>query len=274
MKVIKAGGEPTLYDSGKIKRSLERVGAEQRVIEDVIEETKKELYDGITTKMLYKIVFKNLKRLKRSAAGRYHLKKAIMELGPSGFPFENFIASLLEAEGCKTVTNQIVSGRCVQHEIDVIAEIDRKNVMIECKFRGKEGSVCDIKEALYIYARFLDVENSCPSRSGGLQKFDRAMLATNARLTSDAEKYCNCVGMDFLSWNSPRGNSIRERIDRNGLYPLTCLTTLSKNEKELLLNKNVVLCHSICERPALLNGIGLSKARKVKVLEEMEILCR
>ena len=103
MKVIKANGEETLYDPEKIVRSLGRVGASQELIQEVLSETEKELYEGIHTKAMYKIVFRNLRKLSRGVASKYHLKNAIMELGPTGFPFEKFIASLLNAEGYKTL---------------------------------------------------------------------------------------------------------------------------------------------------------------------------
>lgn len=46
-----------------------------------------------------------------------------------------------------------------------------------------------------------------------------------------AIKYGSCAGLNLLSWDFPKGNSLREQIDASGLYPLTYLTTLSLNEK-------------------------------------------
>lgn len=274
MKIIKANGEETSYEPEKIVRSLERAGASQEIIQGVLSETEKELFDGIHTKAMYKIVFKNLKKLSHSTAGKYNLKNAIMEFGPTGFPFENFIAALFEAEGYQTLTDQIVQGHCVQHEVDVVAEKDNNHFMMECKFHGTPGNICDVKHALYVHARFLDVEKTWLNKPGHAQKFHQGWLVTNTRLSGDAERYGKCVGMGLLSWNYPQGDSLRERIDRNGLYPITCLTSLSKHEKQVLLNKKVVLCHTVCERPSELNGIGLSEAKKLKVLEEGKLICK
>lgn len=274
MKVIKANGEETLYEPEKIVRSLERAGASQEVIKEVLSATEQELFDGIHTKAMYKIVFKNLKKLSHSTAGKYHLKNAIMELGPTGFPFEKFIAALLEAEGYRTLTDQIVEGHCVKHEVDIIAEKDNQHLMMECKFHGTAGNICDVKHALYVHARFLDVEKTWINKPGHAKKFHQGWLVTNTRLSGDAEKYGQCVGMGLLSWNHPKENSLRERIDRNGLYPITCLTSLSKHEKQRLLDKEIVLCHALCERPSALNGIGLSETKKRKVLEECKIICK
>lgn len=274
MQVIKASGEKTVYDPEKIVRSLRRVGADEKVIKEVLSETEKEIFNGINTKTLYKIVFKNLRRLMRNTAGKYHLKQAIMELGPSGFPFEKFISALLEQEGYQTSTNQIVQGQCVTHEIDVIAQKDNKHLMIECKFHGNIGTKSDIKHALYVYARFLDVRNNWVKLPNHATKIHEGWLVTNTRLTSDAEKYGQCVGLGCLSWNLPHKNSLRERIDRRGLYPITCLTTISSHEKKKLLHRDIVLCRTLCERPSLLKVIGLSETRKTKVLDEAESICK
>ncbi len=274
MKIIKANKEKTTYDQQKIVKSLKRAGADQKIIQHVLFETERELFDGISTKAVYKIVFRNLKKLSHHIAGKYHLKKAIMELGPTGFPFEKFIAAIFEVEEYKVVTNQIIEGMCIKHEIDVIAEKDNKYLMIECKFHGNIGNVCDIKDALYVHARFIDIENMLINKHSNDQKLYQGWLVTNTRLTSDAEQYGKCVKMILLSWNYPQGDSLREKIDRNRLYPITCLTTLSKGEKKILLDKNIVICKTICERPFELNEIGLSETRKLKVLEESEMILK
>lgn len=274
MKVIKASGEKVFFEPGKIIRSLERAGAGREVIQEVLAETKKQLFDKIPTKEIYKIVFKNLKKLSHSTACKYHLKNAIMELGPAGFPFEKFIATLFEAEGYHTITDQIVKGRCVKHEVDIIAGRDNKHLMIECKFHSDAGNICHVKNALYVYARFLDLEKISLGKHSHAYKFDQGWLVTNTRFSTDAEKYGKCVGMGLLSWNYPKGNGLREIIDRKGLYPVTCLTSLSKNEKQTLLNNNIVLCQTIYESPSVLNPIKLSRIRKKKVLQEAKIISK
>ncbi len=274
MKIIKANGEETSYEPEKIIQSLKRAGASPEIIQEVLSKTEQRLFDGIHTTALYKIVFRNLKKLSHSAAGRYHLKKAIMELGPTGFPFEKFIAALLEEEGYQTRTDQIIQGHCIKHEIDIIAEKDHQHFMIECKFHGNAGNICDVKHALYVYARFLDVEKNWLKHSGDAQQFHQGWLVTNTRLSKDAEVYGNCVKMGLLSWNYPKENSLRKRIDKSGLYPITCLASLSKNNKQALLNKNIVLCQTVCERPSALEDIELSTEEKSKVLEQAKTLCK
>jgi hypothetical protein len=274
MKIIKANGVETSYLPEKIVRSLERTGASKEVIQKVLAETEKELFDGIHTKTIYKIVFRNLKKINRSIAHKYHLKNAIMELGPTGFPFEKFISILLEAEGFQTVIDQIVPGRCIKHEVDIVSQKDSERFLMECKFHSLAGTTCGVKDALYVYARFLDIEKTWIDKPRLPKKFHQGWLVTNTRFSPDAEKYGRCVGLGLLSWNYPKGSSLRERIDKKGLYPITCLSSLSKREKALLLEKNIVLCHSLHKNPSELRGIGLSEVKKRKVVQEAKTICK
>lgn len=274
MKIIKASGDKEIFDRNKIIKSLKRSGVKEEIIAKVLSDTEKELFEGIQTKKIYKIVFQNLKKYNRNIAGKYHLKKAILELGPTGFLFEKFIAALFESEGFQTTTNQIVRGYCVNHEVDVIAKKNKEYFIIECKFHQKGGIICDIKNALYVYARFLDIEQSKFYKLYPGEKIKQGWLVTNTRFSSDTERYGRCAGLGLLSWNYPKRKGLREKIDKNGLYPITCLTRLSKEEKQKLLNNNIVLCSSLYETPSKLKFLGLSKARKSKVMEEVKIILK
>ena len=50
------------------------------------------------------------------------------------------------------------------------------------------------------------------------------------------------MGLKLISWDYPFNKSLRDQIDKYGLYPITSLTTLSKKDKEKLLDKGYVLC--------------------------------
>ena len=80
-----------------------------------------------------------------------------MELGPSGFPFEKFISKLFEVQKYSVQTGQFVKGKCVTHEIDVIARKENEIVLAECKYRNTQGITVDVKTPLYIHSRFEDV---------------------------------------------------------------------------------------------------------------------
>ena len=64
-------------------------------------------------------------------AARYSIKRAVFALGPSGFPFEQFIAEILRGHGWRTTTEVTLTGRCAAHEVDVLAEKNGKRVGVE-----------------------------------------------------------------------------------------------------------------------------------------------
>ena len=78
----------------------------------------------------------------------------------------------------------------------------------------------------------------------------------------------------MLSWDSPKKDSLKDLIDNMGLYPLTCLTTLTKQEKRSLLENKIVLCKELCQHPDLLEKIGMKQKKINSVLEEGNQLCQ
>ncbi len=274
IKIIKANGEKVPFDVEKLKTSLKRAGATEKIVEQITTEISNSLFEGMHTKEIYKKAFALLKKGDRSQAARYHLKKGIQQLGPSGFPFEKYLSEILKSEGYKVKTGQIIAGQCVSHEIDVIAEKDNNHFMIECKFHSQSGRKCNVKIPLYIHSRFLDVEKKWKKKKGHDSKFHQGWVATNSKFTSDAIQYGKCTGMYLLSWNYPSKGSLKERIDASGLHPVTCLTTLTKREKQALLDKMIVLCMDLCNNEKILPGIGLSESRVQKVMKEAKALCK
>lgn len=272
--IIKASGEEVEFNSDKLKSSLQRSGADQKTIKKIIDEVEKLLYNGITTKEIYKKAFEMLRKISQpSTAARYKLKNAIFELGPTGFPFEKFVAAILSYEGYQTKVGVIVQGHCVSHEIDVVAEKDNQHFMIECKFHSDAGRFCNVKIPLYIQSRFLDVQTEWKKKPGHSSKFHQGWVYNNTRFTSDAIQYASCMELKLVSWDYPKGASLKERIDNSGLHPVTCLTTLTQFEKQKLLDKEIVLCMDLCNQPKLLNSIHISTKRQKNILREAHELC-
>ena len=274
ISITKMSGETAFFDESKLRHSLERSGAEAEIVQEVINEINALLYNGITTKDIYRVAFKKLKSRSRTSASKYKLKKAIMELGPSGFPFEKFIGKILDHEGFETQVGVIVQGKCVQHEVDVIAQKDNKHYMIECKFHSDQGRFCNVKIPLYIQSRFLDVMAKWEEKQGHETKFHQGWVATNTRFTSDAIQYADCAGLKLLSWDYPANNSLKSRIDKAGLHPLTSLTTLTKAEKSQLLDEGIVLCKELHQNSILLNKIGITKTRQHRIISDSIELCK
>ncbi len=108
--ITKASGIEDEYSSEKLRNSLAKSGADNATIDTILVEIESTLYSGISTKKIYQAAFNLLKRGSRSYAGRYNLKRAIMALGPSGFPFEKYIAAIFQWQGYKVQTQLFLVG--------------------------------------------------------------------------------------------------------------------------------------------------------------------
>ena len=120
MKIVKHSGDIVDFDPEKLRASLLKSGAEHQVVESILKEIKKELFQGMTTKQIYKLAFGLLKKTANAHAARYNLRESIRLLGPAGFFFEKYVARLFASEHFETLTNLTLQGKCVTHEIDVL----------------------------------------------------------------------------------------------------------------------------------------------------------
>ncbi|MDO8998623.1 MAG: restriction endonuclease [Bacteroidota bacterium] len=271
--ITKASGEKTRFSENKIRKSLKRIGASEEQIEYIVNEISSKLYEGMTTKKIYQLASKLLKGDKRHLAARYHLKQAIMELGPSGYPFEKYVAEILSHQGYATKVGEVMQGNCVTHEVDVIAEKENHYYMIECKYHNKRGLFCDVKIPLYIQSRFKDLETKWLTLPKHKTKSHQGWVVTNTRFSTDAIQYGKCAGLNLIGWDYPDKKSLKEQIDTLGLYPITCLTSLTKSEKQKLIDKNIVLASEICKNEKLLTDIGVKFSRIKTVIKEANELC-
>lgn len=271
--ITKSSGDRVKFSLNKLRSSLKRTGADKETIDQIIDKVRDELYQGISTKEIYNRAFALLKKKKSHFASKYKLKKSIYELGPTGFPFERFVGAILKYSGYKVRIGEVLQGKCVTHEIDVVAHKDNETTIIECKFHGEQGINCNVKIPLYINSRYQDVKahwNTNPKNGTILTK---GWVVTNTRFSEDAIQYSKCCGLYLLSWDYPENNGLKDRIDRLGLYPITVSTLLSNREKQFLLSRNVVLCRELIHDKFYLDHLGISDARKDKILKEIADLC-
>jgi hypothetical protein len=259
--VAKADGTSELYDPQKLVASLRRAGAAQDVAEAISRDIEKELWSGISTQEIYSRAFQRLREHRHAVAARYSLKRAVLDFGPSGFPFESYIAELYRKEGWSAKVDQIIQGKCVDHEVDVVMSKGDEMIFAEAKFHNAAGFKTDLKVVLYVKARVEDIGRG------------RGLVVTNTKFTSKAIQYSECAGLELLSWDYPQHHTLHERIDRAGLYPVTALTTLTTHEKTALLSDRVVLCNDLPENTTALEHAGIIGGRADVVLEEVGALC-
>jgi Holliday junction resolvase-like predicted endonuclease len=269
--VVKASGKIAPFDKHKLEASLLRSGANKEVVEEILSEVHSMLYNGITTKKIYKRAFYILKKRNDSTAAKYKLKKALLELGPEGFAFEILVAELLKYQGYTTKVSEILQGKCVTHEIDVVAEKENEVVLVECKFHNDAKRICNVKVPLYIHSRFRDIQNQIAQKKGKSKNY-KCLIATNTRFSVDAKHYASCVGLQTMSWDFPVDNNLKDLIDKSGLHPITCLTKMTKAEKQQLLGMGKVLCSDVANNPKVLESINMSPERRAHILNEIQNL--
>ncbi|MGY8915423.1 MAG: ATP cone domain-containing protein [Flavobacteriales bacterium] len=273
MEIVKSSGERVKFSISKLRNSLKRSGADDNLVNLIVDRVRDELYQGISTKEIYNRAFAILKKKQSIFASKYKLKKAIYEFGPTGYPFEKFVSAILEHSGYKTQVGKLMTGFCVKHEIDIFAEKNGQVTIIECKFHSEEGRNCNVKVPLYIHSRYLDVKKHWDTNENSDLVFDVGWVTTNTRFTDDAILYGKCAGLYLLSWDYPKDNGLKDRIDRLGLYPVTVSTLLSAREKQFLLSRDVVLCQQLLHDKFFLDHLGISDSRKMRIMKEIELLC-
>jgi hypothetical protein len=272
-EIIKASGEREPFDIEKLRYSMANSGAGEDLIETVISDLEGLFKDGVTTQKIYREAYRLLRKHSSKAAGRYKLKEAILELGPTGFPFEKFIGELLKRMGYETEVGVTVEGNCVSHEIDVLAQKGNEHYMIECKFHNRKENRCNVHIPLCIQSRFLDVKENWTGLPGHKDKKHQGWVVTNTRFTRDAQTYGECIGLKLLSWDYPKRDGLKDLIARVNLHPITCLSTLSKAEKQQLLEENVIFAMQIIEDVNILKRVGIESRKAHRVQKEAADIC-
>lgn len=271
--IVKASGERELFKVDKLRQSLHRAGATSDEVEKVVAHVLGELEENMTTDHIYRHAFHVLKELENPRlVRRYSLRRALLELGPTGFPFEKYMAQVLKSRGFEVATDQMMQGRCVAHEVDVVAWNATKLIMVEAKFHNRMGEKSDLKVALYVKARFDDLSERL-FNYGKRRPLDEGWLVTNTKFTENAIRYGACAGVTMIGWNYPREGNMRDLIEDAGLHPVTCLSSLSTVERELLLNNGMVLCTQVIAAAARLSELGVSGARARAISKEAEKMC-
>lgn len=265
--MVKADGIAEPFDLAKLHASLARVGATPEMVALIGEEIERELYPGVTTSEIYHRAFTHLREHRQGVAARYSLKRAVLDFGPSGFPFEAYLAELFRREGYTATIDQIVQGACVEHEVDVVMQKGGIKTFVEAKFHNSAGFKTDLKTVLYVSARIDDIQKTLPHETIG------GLVVTNTKFTTKAIQYATCRGLELLGWEYPEKGNLHDRIDAAKLYPITALTTLTKKQKTALLEQKKVLCNDLPHDTDALARVGVRGKKADMVLQEVEALC-
>lgn len=273
IKIRKYSGELDIYSEDKLRNSLHNAGANPDVADEVIKRIRPTLFDGIRSAEIYKSAHSLLRKNEYINASRYRLKRAIQELGPTGYPFELFVSEIMKGYGYSTTVGITIRGKCVSHEVDVLAEKENQLLMMECKFHNKPGFKSDVKVPLYINSRFQDlaaVWKNVPAYAG---KKLQGSVVTNSKFTTDAITYGECAGLQMISWDYPDHASLKKRINEQFLYPITSLQSLTSRDKHLLIAEGIIVTKSLCENFDVLDKLGYPNSKIQKIVSEANLIC-
>lgn len=273
MHVTKRDGTTEEFDERKLRTSLRAAHTTEKDIDEIVAHIKDELTPGMSTEVIYAHAFNLLKKRADATAARYTLRQALADLGPTGYPFEHFVARLFEAQGYATEVGTVLAGKCITHEVDVVARKDGHVVIVEAKFHNRRGISSPAKTALYVHARFQDLRQNSYDHVSQNGESVRHLLVTNTKFSEDAVQFGECVGMEMIGWDYPRTDNLQDLIEDAHLEPVTTLTTLSGSEKKHLLEQGIVLCKSLRDRTDELQALGVSGKKLERVLTEVDQLC-
>lgn len=272
MYVKKLSGELVLFDETSLKGSLLRSGADTEQIDSIMLAINEMFYDGISTGEMYEKAFSLLKEMKHSYAARYSLKRALRDLGPEGYYFEKWVAKLFQAQGFHAVSGESLQGEAVKHEIDVVAAKEDRLILCECKFRNDVDAKISVTTPMYFLSRFNDLKNLKFDYFGKILQPTGAYMVTNAFLTSDCIAFAEKYDIQMISWDYPERLNIKQLVDDYKFYPVTCLTSLTQEERKILLEKNCILIRDIVSNPVLLDHFKFDQDRKKIIYQEAKDL--
>lgn len=256
--VIKKNGEHELYSEDKVIHSMTRVGVPADLQPEVLNHLRSKFRGQfITTDEVFKHLLEFLEPRDKTSTIRLSLRQAIYSLGPTGFPFEKYLARIFQHHGYRTNVDQHLEGDCVIHEVDLVLERDNKREIMEVKFHNEGGVKTDVQVALYTYARYLDLKNK--------NKIDSLGLITNTKLTLDVIHYARCKGINAIAWNYPSRGNLQDLIENSGMYPITILPELSREEKTRLIEDNIILTEDLLKlSDQEINNYQLVKRARLK----------
>nr|HPI26361.1 ATP-binding protein [Candidatus Cloacimonadota bacterium] len=256
----------------KLQTSLLNAGADEAAISHIAADITNWVYPGASTAKIYSRAFKILKRLKSSGASLYKLKKAISEIGPSGYPFEHFIGEIYKRRGFDVEVGIVIEGASVGHEMDVVASQGKIQILGECKYSVNQGFSVGIQVPLYVHSRVNDIIEKWEQEPQHKGKNYQTWIFTNGRFSADSIRYSKHTGIHLMGWDYPYDASLKLIIQREKLYPITILTNLTNDDKKHILSRGIVTCVQLQENPGILDRMDIPSRRKRYLYEELDSL--
>ena len=266
--VTKADGSKQSFSREKIVQTCLRMGADSYIANEVAERIERRLYEGITTEVILKLIFTYMRKYRPAVSHLYDLKQGISLMEPKP-EFELFIQVLLAHTGFEVTPNQVLRGKCGEHEVDGIARKDGVTYFVEVKHHLSYHALTGLDESRIAWAVLEDVTDAFTLGLTDL-KIDRAVIVTNTRYSEHAIQYGKCKNLIQIGWTSPEHFGLREAIEKNKLYPLSCLRGVSVEARLRLVNSGIVLIKQLLDqdRVTIERKTGLPQATVQSIIEK------
>ena len=271
LNIINSRQENQVFSAEKIYESCIRSGASKEIAHEIAKKIKDLIYPEITTAEIATLVKDLLAKKSKKSSIKFSLKEAMRRLGPTGFAFEKYIASIFVENNFSVKINQIVPGFCISsYEIDFLAKKEDIEYIGECKYHADPGKRVDLKVALYNNARFLDISKNPIFKTAKI----KSILVTNTKFTTKTVQYSECSNVDLLGWRYPKNNGLEKLIEKSNLYPITILPSFKDTFKNIFAEEQIMLAKDLLEKSPkqISETTGISVGEVNQLIEEANIL--
>ena len=267
VNVTKYDGTKQAFSREKIIRTATRMGATRQVAEQIVDEIENKAYDGISTRKILQTLYTRLKRHKPTLKHQIDLRHALSLL-KSAPDFEQYIQQLLREHGYQVTPNQIIQGKCVQHEVDAIATKNNRTCFVEVKHHIKYHTPTGLDIPRIARAVLEDITEGRQLGQNN-HKIDYAMIVCNTKLSDYAKQYADCRKISHIGWSSPKDHDLQTMIETKKLYPITILKELSTQTRNRLTSNGIITLKRLTEKSLteLEHKTGIHKNKLEPILE-------
>jgi len=269
--VTKADGSKQPFDKQKIINTCLRLQATPEQAQSIADKIEAKAYDGISTKKILQMVFQFMKKYRPAIGYQIDLKEAIAILR-SKPDFEIFVAKLFEAMGYEVETNLIIQGKCIEHEIDVVAKKENEIILVEVKHHVNHHTYSGLDVFLQLNSTLEDLKEGYESGKTKF-KFTRAILICNTKVSDHARRYALCRGLEFIAWKFPPEKGLERLIEEYKLYPITFLREIERGETYKLADVGIVTVKQLLDDAEKISKrSGIEKNRVLQLQKAAKIV--
>ncbi len=259
--VVKADGRQEPFKREKLLRSARQMGASPEVAERVVRLVEEQVFDGILTSELARLLQRELRRVPSLARYGINLRESLALIRP--YPdFEVFIRGLLKLTGYKVQAGGIWAGRCGEHEIDGVLRRGRENTVLEVKHHSNYHTQTGL-DVVRIARAILEDFQEGYKRGVTSLKFTKYRIVSNTKLSPQAERYASCRGLGFTGWSTPANESLNALVLKHRFYPITFLRGLSTAEHRQFSIARIYTLNDLLVKPlrTIASSTGLTQKR-------------